>query len=187
MYLHREGRVACFVRILSISRPDVRRLKARNALKLMQRSRQSPENGSCQVVGAGDEGAVKVAANLRKMPHKVGAPALDRCISPTVPQRDAAQLARLSGTCINQRQRPGTGRRWLLRRASAGHGMLAGSAIATHIVNVIRGGCAVRGSTFCGDFELSSHAAIVFISGTSRGTQGDRRANRQRQPANEQG
>ncbi|MFT6670588.1 MAG: hypothetical protein ACJAVZ_002058 [Afipia broomeae] len=28
------------------------------------------KNGSCHVVEAGDEGAVKVDANLRKMPHK---------------------------------------------------------------------------------------------------------------------
>ena len=30
------------------------------------------KNGSCHVVEAGDEGAVKVDANLRKMPHKTG-------------------------------------------------------------------------------------------------------------------
>jgi hypothetical protein len=29
------------------------------------------KNGSCHVVGGGNEGAVKVAANLRKMPHKM--------------------------------------------------------------------------------------------------------------------
>jgi hypothetical protein len=33
-------------------------------------------NGSCHVVGWGNEGAVKVAANLRKMPHKT---ALSAC------------------------------------------------------------------------------------------------------------
>jgi hypothetical protein len=36
------------------------------------------KNGSCHVVGEGDEGAVKVAANLRKMPNKVPAKARNR-------------------------------------------------------------------------------------------------------------
>jgi hypothetical protein len=40
----------------------------------------------CHVVEAGNEGAVKVAANLRKMPHKLAVWAYNQRTSSTTPQ-----------------------------------------------------------------------------------------------------
>lgn len=96
------------------------------------------KNGPCHVVGAANEGPVKVAANLRKMTCKMRIMAVYRGISPRAAEWNGPQLARFSGICINQRQWLAVRSAAFSRRAWAMHGALAACSIATHIINVIR-------------------------------------------------
>lgn len=108
------------------------------------------KNELCHVVGAGSEGPVKVAANLRKMTRKMSATAIYRGISPRAAEWNAAKLARFSGICINQRQRLAVRNAAFSRRTSGMHGALAARSIATHIINVIRRRAAALGHHLMG-------------------------------------
>jgi hypothetical protein len=71
------------------------------------------KNGSCHVVEVGNEGAVKVAVNLRKMPHEMdlSAPQSVRIVNSTSTPHN--EIRAILGACVNHPALP-YGRRAVL-------------------------------------------------------------------------
>lgn len=108
------------------------------------------------VVVRGHEGAVNVAANLRKKPRK---PAFCAVRLLAILNGPSTRHLDIAVNCVRPLGHGAAGNgEWLLLSAvSAAIDLLAGGRRATHIVNMILTGFPTSEVTLFGDFELSGH------------------------------